>query len=212
MTRDSGALAAYFDRCAGEGAMSGFAPEEEPEVERLLALWDLKPGERVVEPGCGTGRLTERLARAVGPEGHVLAFDISRGMLARAAGRGLPGHVTLAVADALAIPADDAGFDAAICFQVFPHFADPARALSELARVLAPDGRLWVNHLRGREELNEFHRTVAHEVSGHELPDEAAMRRLVSTAGFDVRLVEDGAGGYSLLAVRPQAPRGRRPG
>jgi SAM-dependent methyltransferase len=251
MAKDNAALAAYFDRCAAEGAMAGFSTEEEARIERLLALWNLRPGERVVEPGCGAGRLTERLARAVGPEGHVLAFDISRGMIERAQERGLPAQVTLAVADVAGIPAADASFDVAICFNAFPHFADPAKALSELARVLVPGvesglqsrhgisggaqyiphgppaqltlerirrlnvggappggesieagGRLWVNHLKGRKELNEFHRSAAREVSGDELPDDGEMRRLLSAAGFEVQSIEDGSGGYSLFAVR----------
>ena len=84
MVSDNRELADYFDRCAADGVMSAFTPEEEPKIERLLAMWNLKPGDRVVEPGCGSGRLTEHLARAVGNNGHVLAVDISRGMIDKA--------------------------------------------------------------------------------------------------------------------------------
>jgi len=202
MTGENRRLAAYFDRCASEGVMHGFAPEERPKIEQLMALWNLEPGEHVVEPGCGSGRLTERIAAAIGPSGRVLAFDISPGMIGKARERGLPGHVTFAVADATSIPADDVSFDVAVCFHAFPHLADPARALTELARVLRHGGRLFVNHLKSSREVNDFHRNASPEVADHVLPPEAEMRDLLTSAGFLVESVEDSGDGYSLRARR----------
>jgi ubiquinone/menaquinone biosynthesis C-methylase UbiE len=49
-------------------------------VERL----NLKPGDRVLEVGCGTGRNLSYLSRAVGPDGRVYGIDLSEGMLAKA--------------------------------------------------------------------------------------------------------------------------------
>ena len=201
MTDDDSSLATYFDRCAAEGVMAAFSAEEEPRIERLVRTWVLAPGRRVLEPGCGSGRLTERLARGVAPGGQVLAFDISPGMIAKARERTLPGHVEFAVADATAIPARDESFDVAVAFHVFPHFSDPAAALAELARVLVQGGRLWVNHLKGSEELNAFHRTLSPAVAGHVLPGRDEMTRLLAEAGFDIALFEDGAPGYAVSAV-----------
>jgi ubiquinone/menaquinone biosynthesis C-methylase UbiE len=51
---------------------------------RAVKRLNLKPGDRVLEAGCGTGRNLPYLARAVGPDGRVYGIDISEGMLAKA--------------------------------------------------------------------------------------------------------------------------------
>lgn len=51
---------------------------------RAVKRLGLKPGARVLEVGCGTGRNLPYLSRAVGPDGHVYGIDISEGMLAKA--------------------------------------------------------------------------------------------------------------------------------
>lgn len=45
--------------------------------ERIVASWDIEAGSKILEIGCGQGDLTEALARAVGPQGHVLAVDVA---------------------------------------------------------------------------------------------------------------------------------------
>jgi ubiquinone/menaquinone biosynthesis C-methylase UbiE len=50
---------------------------------RVLRRMDLTPGMRVLDAGCGPGRLTVPLAERVGPTGAVVAFDLQRGMLER---------------------------------------------------------------------------------------------------------------------------------
>jgi demethylmenaquinone methyltransferase/2-methoxy-6-polyprenyl-1,4-benzoquinol methylase len=202
LSSEASETAAYFDRCARDGVMADFEPEHEEKVRALLAEWDLRPGQRVLEPGCGAGRLTERLAESVGPDGFVYAFDLSAGMIEHARARGLPAHVRFEVADIAEARLEPGDFDACICFHVFPHFADKARALGEIARVLKPGAALWVNHMKPREELNAFHRTVAPEVASHQLPPDDEMRALLAAAGFaDVRISDSGAG-YSLRAAR----------
>lgn len=194
--------AAYFDRCAKDGVMADFEPEHEEKVRALLAKWDLQPGQRVLEPGCGAGRLSKRLAEAVGPDGFVYAFDLSAGMIKQAMSRGLPSHVRIEVADAERLRLEARGFDACICFHALPHFADKARALGEIARVLKPGAALWVNHMKRREELNAFHRTVAPEVATHQLSPDDEMRALLGAAGFEDVRISDTAAGYSLRALR----------
>jgi ubiquinone/menaquinone biosynthesis C-methylase UbiE len=94
-----------------------------------------EPG-AVLDVGCGTGRLL-RAAHERWPKAHLVGVDPSTGMIE--AGRGLtPGE--LHVASAEAIPLPDDSVDLAFSTIAFHHWADPARGLREVARVLRPGG------------------------------------------------------------------------
>lgn len=114
-------------------------------VQRLLMdTAAIAPGERVVEIACGTGVVTESVARQVGPTGHVLATDLSPAMVADTERRmndaGLA-HVETRQADG-----EDLGaigpFDAALCALGLMYAPDPARAVGEMCRVVRPGGRI----------------------------------------------------------------------
>src|SRR5262245_10920760 len=90
-------------------------------------------GKDVLEVGCGTGLILDRVrvfAR------HASGIDLSGGMLARAAARGL--HV--AQASATALPIATASVDVAYSFKVLAHIPPIAHALAEMARVVRPGG------------------------------------------------------------------------
>jgi ubiquinone/menaquinone biosynthesis C-methylase UbiE len=90
-------------------------------------------GKSVLEVGCGTGLLLERVAQfAAVAQG----IDLSSGMLARARARGLQ----VAQASATALPFPDASFDVAYSFKVLAHIPDIAAVLREMARVVRPGG------------------------------------------------------------------------
>lgn len=103
-------------------------------------------GADVLELGCGTGKNTEWLAASAR---SVLALDFSPGMIARARAR-LPGasHVRFVEHDiTLRWPVPDASVDVAMGNLVLEHVADLAPVFAEAARVLRPDGRLWLCEL-----------------------------------------------------------------
>lgn len=199
---DERSLGRFFDGCAAGGIMEAFSPEEEARLALLEKGWAVRRGQRVLEPGCGSGRLTERLARAVGPRGAVVAFDLSDLMIRKAAGRRLPPQARLLRASAHALPVRSGHFDSAVCFHAFPHFEDPPRALGEIARVLKKGGSLWIEHLKGRAGVNRIHRDAGPEIRGHLIPPAPTMRRILREAGFRVKHLRDSPSGYSVLAVR----------
>jgi SAM-dependent methyltransferase len=106
------------------------------------ALLALQPGERVIDIGSGPGFLAAEMAAEVGPDGFVAGVDPSESMLAIAGRREAP--VEYVAGDALALPFEDASFDAAVATQVYEYVADMPAALAEAHRVLKPGGRLLI--------------------------------------------------------------------
>jgi SAM-dependent methyltransferase len=104
----------------------------------------LKPGERVLDIGCGAGETSLDLAAAVAPGGAVLGVDISRPLLDLAARRASDGDFDVRFQPADAQVSDFGGerFDAAFSRFGVMFFADPAAAFANILRALKPGGRL----------------------------------------------------------------------
>ncbi|MEU2689215.1 methyltransferase domain-containing protein [Streptomyces hygroscopicus] len=108
-------------------------------IERLR----VGPGDRVLDAGCGIGKPAMRVATATGAD--VLGITISELQVTQATesarlGR-LSDRVAFQYADAMAMPFDDASFDAVLAFESINHMDRPT-ALREMARVLVSGGRL----------------------------------------------------------------------
>ena len=102
-----------------------------------------KPGERVIDIGCGSGVTTIGFARKVAPSGHALGVDISGPMLARArasAPKDLP--VDFVQADATVYPFEPASFDLLVSRFGVMFFADPVVSFANMRKALKPSGRL----------------------------------------------------------------------
>jgi ubiquinone/menaquinone biosynthesis C-methylase UbiE len=106
----------------------------------------LQPGAHVLDIGCGMGADAFDLAAKVGPNGLVTGVDFSETLIAeairRTAGRNL--SVTFEVGDAQSLRFPDHAFDAVRTERMLMHVLNPQQALSEMARVLRPGGRMAV--------------------------------------------------------------------
>lgn len=104
-----------------------------------------RPGEAVLEVGCGGGSLLPGFAACVAPGGRVVGIDQSADQIAAAAmlcdGIGI---IETAVQDLRRLPYDDATFDAVVAVQVIEYVDQAAEALAELRRVTKAHGRLLV--------------------------------------------------------------------
>ena len=136
--------AVFFDaEAAAPWAVAPFGAEDQPKIARLLAAAAIRPGAWVLEPGCGTGRVTTILADAVGPDGRVIALDISQKMIEACRDRvGGRENVRVAQAAVEEYALAPETVDVIVCHQVLPHFDDKPAALAALVRVLKPLGRL----------------------------------------------------------------------
>ena len=117
----------------------------QPFADGLFAAAHLRPGERVLDVGCGCGATTLQAAKRVGPEGRALGVDISAIMLTRARERarelGLD-NATFELADAQSDPLPAGEFDAMISRFGVMFFAHPDAAFANLLGALRPGGRL----------------------------------------------------------------------
>ncbi|HEV7209897.1 MAG TPA: class I SAM-dependent methyltransferase [Mycobacteriales bacterium] len=105
------------------------------DTEDLLSR-PLRPGERVLDVGCGTGWLAAGLVRAR-PDLRLLGMDLSAGMLSRARAAGA---WPLVQADAAHLPLPDSCLDLIVARGVLHHLGDVGAALAEWRRVLLPAG------------------------------------------------------------------------
>ncbi|MEW6638374.1 MAG: class I SAM-dependent methyltransferase [Actinomycetota bacterium] len=118
----------------------------EREVEIVASLAGIERGGLYLDLGCSAGLYTRHLQRVLGDSGAVVGIDIAPTMLREAARRARCLGVTpsFARADMHHLPFADASFAGAVCGGTLNEAGDPARALRETRRVLAPGARLAI--------------------------------------------------------------------
>jgi ubiquinone/menaquinone biosynthesis C-methylase UbiE len=111
-------------------------------VQPMLDIATVRPGHRVLDVACGTGVVARAAADLVGPTGSVTGLDLNPAMLAVAAR--LRPDIEWRGGDAAALPFDSEQFDAVLCQSALFFFPDVGAAITDMARVLAPDGVLAI--------------------------------------------------------------------
>jgi len=183
----------WADRQAGQDVLL------KPIADLLIDRAAPKPGERVVDVGCGSGATTIAFAQKVAPSGHAFGVDISGPMLERArasAPKELP--VDFALADATIYPFDSASVDLLASRFGVMFFADPVLSFANMRKALKPAGRLAFACWREPRE-NPFFMAPLHAAYKHvpKLPpqgpddpgpfafaSEERVRRILEGAGF----------------------------
>jgi ubiquinone/menaquinone biosynthesis C-methylase UbiE len=161
-----------------------------PIHDAVLAQLDGLEQSTVVDLGCGTGQLTQRLMRRF-PDAEIVGVDVSDGMLTEAAGRlrQVGGDAQpLVRADALHLPFAASSVDLVVCTESFHWYPDQAAALAELARVLNPGGRLLIASIAtvtGAGDRLLRRATSAGGRTIRALPPHR-MRQLLARSGFEV--------------------------
>jgi ubiquinone/menaquinone biosynthesis C-methylase UbiE len=177
-----------------------FSADEDTERTKLVDLLNLQPGMRVLETGCGTGADSWRILDRLGDSGQLWASDLSGGML-QVARRRLSEYgdsVQLVQANGAYLPFADDVFDAAYHFGGINAFSERRRAISEMARVVRPGGRVvfgdegiapWQRRKRIGRILVNANPLYAHTPPMSELPETAhdvQLRWIISNAFYSV--------------------------
>ena len=199
---DNAAQAEYWSGAGGQRWIDHQEHQDHvlrPVSDLLMAAAGAKPGERVIDLGCGCGATTIDLAMRVAPGGEVLGLDISEPMLERARERtppNLPARFVLA--DATVHEMAPGSVDLVVSRFGVMFFANPALSFANLRRGVRPGGRLAFACWREAKQ-NPWMIAPLREAAKHAPPlpevgpedpgpfafaDEARVRLILSEAGF----------------------------
>ncbi|SJZ92522.1 Ubiquinone/menaquinone biosynthesis C-methylase UbiE [Enhydrobacter aerosaccus] len=192
--------ASFWNGPGGEGWLASYQRIQQTVAsfgDAVLTAAAAKPGESVLDVGCGTGETSAVLARAVQPGGRVLGVDISE-VLVAAARQQAPANATFVVGDAATQAFEAASIDLIFSRFGVMFFADPVAAFRNLHRALKPGGRLVFICWRTPQEnpwglvplraaapfLPPFERPGPEEPGQYAFGDRAHVERILTAAGF----------------------------
>ncbi|MFB8418061.1 class I SAM-dependent methyltransferase [Streptomyces albidoflavus] len=174
-------------------------PDDGPAYEAAVTALGLRPGDAVLDAGCGTGRALPALRAAVGAAGKVLGADLTEAMLAEAVRAGRREAGALLLADAERLPLRTGALDAVFAAGMVSHLADPVAGVREWARVVRPGGTLALFHPIGRAALAA---RQGRTLTPDDLRAEGPVTALLEAGGWRVRSYADEPERYLVLAGR----------
>jgi demethylmenaquinone methyltransferase/2-methoxy-6-polyprenyl-1,4-benzoquinol methylase len=174
----------FFNNAAQNWEIEHRQEKEKDKLNRLIPYFTVNAGDRVLDAGCGTGRLIPFLKKSAGSSGRIVEMDFAKKMLDIARKKHRYLEILFVQSDARLIPFKKNSFDVVICFALLPHVPDKQMTLREFKRILKPSKSLIIAHTMSREELNRFHKRVKGPVTQDLLPDEKEMESLFCNAGF----------------------------
>jgi ubiquinone/menaquinone biosynthesis C-methylase UbiE len=133
-----------FNQWAAAGRGDEMEDHHSDITDQTLALMDIQPADRILDLGCGTGWAARRMAR-VAASGEIVGLDVADVMLKRGEETSREfKNIRYVWGSAEKIPAEDGYFSKVLSVESFYYYADQAKALDELRRVMAPKATLFI--------------------------------------------------------------------
>ncbi|HET6856674.1 MAG TPA: class I SAM-dependent methyltransferase [Streptomyces sp.] len=173
-------------------------PDDDPLYAAAVDDLGLRPGDAVLDAGCGTGRALPFLRNAVGQDGTVLGADLTPAMLDEAVRAGRDRAARLLVADVAQLPVATGALDAVFAAGLIAHLPRPAENLRELARAVRPGGLLALFHPIGRAALAA---RQGRTLTADDLRAEPNLRPLLADSGWRMTSYVDEDHRFLALAV-----------
>ena len=193
-------------RNPGTGQHDRFAVE----FDCLFGLVSLKPGDHVLDAGCGSGILVPMVLKRITEQGILYELDFAEKMIEVNRSLHQDKNIRFMVADAADAPLDDESCDVVLCFSCFPHFHDKERTMSTLSRILKRDGTFVIAHFDSSEGIKKHHESC-HAVMHDHLPGQSEMNSLFARAALNIKLFIDAPGFYCIIAKKSMNVQGSVP-
>ncbi|GAQ88417.1 riboflavin kinase [Klebsormidium nitens] len=169
-------------------------PKVTESLEKIVNAASLKPSHKVLDCGCGPGRLIPHIL-AAGVE-DVVAVDLSIMMIALV--KEQFDNVRCWQGDIVNLPPAFGPFDAIFVNEVLESVHSQEAVLKAVAGLLQPGGAIIISHSQGRR-VSEFYKKKSPELHPHSLPDTEELKKLAEGASLDVEAFTDAEDFY--LAV-----------
>lgn len=190
----------FFDSRASR--WDQIAHHDEKKLRTLIDTAAIKPGDAILDVGCGTGVLIPYLLEATGPQGSVTALDLSPRMLAEAQRKFSDPRLSFLEGDYLTRPLN---FSVGVitAYSCFPHFPDPDAFFRRSREILSSSGggTLLIGHSQGRHKINSLHDSLEDNCLSRPLPPVTELADTARSAGFEVEARRDTEEIYLLRAV-----------
>jgi len=135
-----------FDEKTAQQLNMIYQTDDIREMQRQFRVWfDPRPGEKILDVGCGTGVNDIALSRLVGPFGKIVGIDSSEAMLAIARAKAAAANIEYQLKSVEEMDFPEDSFDGVVCTQVLGYVPAPVEVIRSMLRVAKPGGRVFMS-------------------------------------------------------------------
>jgi ubiquinone/menaquinone biosynthesis C-methylase UbiE len=202
MKENNKKISVFFDQCYEEGLFMNFENEEMESALKLVEMFKIQKNWKIIEAGCGCGRLTRLIAEKVGSEGKIDACELSPRMAEHCKKLKLPECIKFHNKSVLDLDIEKGSIDCILCFNVWPHFPSPELFLKKFKEYLKPEGILYIAHSCSREFINSIHiQSGDGTVKNHILRPVEELSAYLKTHGWKTQEMIETENLYYLKAI-----------
>lgn len=192
----------FFNSIAERWDNSIDIEELKKRLREKLRLFGIKPDDKVVDIGCGTGNLTSVILEFLSEYGDIYAVDNAEKMLLMAKCKIGNKSVKWFNCSAEQMDLSDNWADHIFCYSVWPHFDKPENVIKEIRRILKRGGRLYIWHTISRNCVNKIHKSVSKVTRSDILIPARDLASFLKSYGFLPVHIRDDETEYLIVAKR----------